>query len=133
MKYLSLFLLLAGCSAHAANIQSKPRGDEIFHVLLKNGDIKLINEPLCKADINLTEQLSLALSVSYESENKTIIKSFCNPSKFDYPSGKVIDVWDCTVQINENNKNNEFISSSTFVFSLTKDKNEFIKGSLRCR
>ncbi|HEY5604371.1 MAG TPA: hypothetical protein VIM41_14820 [Gammaproteobacteria bacterium] len=133
MRYLIVILFLTGCTAHAANQSSPPRGEEVFNAILKNGNINLATEPLCNADIKLYEQLSLAFSVSYESDNKTVIKSYCAPSKFDNPSGKVIDVWDCTVQINENNSNGEFISSSTIVFSLTLDKKEFINGSLRCR
>lgn len=133
MKYFMLVLVLTGCTANAANLATPPRGEEVFNALLKNSDINLANEPLCKADMKFNEHLSLALSVSYESGNKTMLKSSCAPSKHDSPSGKVINVWDCTIQINENNQNDEFVSSSTIVFSLSPDTKEFIKGSLRCR
>lgn len=133
MRYLIVILFLTGCTVHAANLSNPPRGEDVFNAILKNGNINLATERLCKADIKLYEQLSLAFSVSYESDNKTIIKSYCSPSKFDKSNGNVIDVWDCTVQINENNAKAEFISSSFIVFSLSLDKKEFIKGSLRCR
>ncbi|MCI0507808.1 MAG: hypothetical protein L0Z73_17095 [Gammaproteobacteria bacterium] len=133
MRYLIFFLFLTGCAVHAADLADKPRGEEVFSALLKNGSINLVNEPLCKADINLYEQLALAFSVSYESGNTTVIKSHCSPSKHEFSADNIVDVWDCTVQINENNQKGEFISSSTIVFSLTLDKKEFINGSLRCR
>ena len=132
MKYLIFLLFLMGCTAHATNLLNPPRGEQVFNALLKNGNINLVSEPLCKADINLYTQLSLAFSVSYESDNTTIIKSHCSPSKHAITADNIIDVWDCTVQVNENNKKGDFISSSTIIFSLTLDKKEFIKGSLRC-
>jgi hypothetical protein len=133
MRYLLCFLFLTGCAVHAAEPPIPPRGEQIFNALLKNGNVDLATEPLCKADINLYEQIALALSVSYENDNKTVIESHCSPSKHEMSAGNVVDVWDCTVQINENNKKGEFISSSTIVFSLTLKNKEFIKGSLRCR
>ncbi len=133
MRYLILLLSLSGCAVQATEQSNKPRGEEVFNILLKNGGINLVNEPLCKANINLNEQLSLAFSVSYENKNKTVIKSHCSPSKHDFSADKIIDVWDCTIQINENGLKNEFISSSVIVFSLTVDTKEFVKGSLRCR
>lgn len=133
MRYLIFFLFLSGCAVQAANLSNPPSGEQVFNALLKNGNINLVNEPLCKANIDLYAQLSLAFSVSYESDNKTVIKSHCSPSKHDFSTGNIVDVWDCTVQINESNNKGDFISSSTIVFSLTKDKKEFIRGSLRCR
>jgi len=133
MRYLILILSLSGCTGHAADLSRPPTGEQVFHELLKNGSIHLNNEPLCKANINLFTQLSLALSVSYESDNTAIIKSFCSLTKHEFSGGNIKNAWDCTVQINENNKKGDFISSSTIVFSLTADKKEFIKGSLRCR
>jgi len=133
MRYLILFLFLSGCTVQAADLSNPPGGEQVFSVLLKNGNINLVDEPLCKANINLYTQLSLAFSVSYESDNITVIKSHCSPSKHEFSTGNIVDVWDCTIQINENNKKGDFISSSTIVFSLTTGKKELIKGSLRCR
>lgn len=132
MRYLLALIFLTGCTVHAADSTIPPRGEDVFNALFKNGNIDLISEPLCKADIMLYEQLALAFSVSFESQNKTTIKSSCSPSKFDKTPDTTIDVWECTVQINEDNQNGEFISSSTIVFDLTLDNKEFIKGSLRC-
>lgn len=126
-------LCLLGCAVHAGTISTPPSGEQMFSALLKNSDIDLANEPLCNADIKLYEQISRALSVSYQSDNKTLLQSDCSPSKFDTPQGQVIEVWDCTLQINERSEKGEFISSSTIVFSLTQDTHEFINGSLRCR
>lgn len=133
MRYLIYFLFLTVGEVYAGELSTPPRGEQVFKALLKNGNVNLATEPFCKADINLYEQLALALSVSYESNNKTIIESHCSPSKHEMSTANVVDVWDCTVQINENNKKGGFISSSTLVFSLTLKDKEFIKGSLRCR
>lgn len=133
MRYLICFLFLTGCAVHAAEHSNPPSGEQVFNALLKNGNIDLATEPLCKADINLYEQIALALSVSHESDNKTSIESRCSPAKHEMSTGNVVNVWDCTVQINENDKTGEYISSSTMVFGLTLKNKEFIKGSLRCR
>lgn len=133
MKCLTCLLLLMAWTTHAAEPSGQPRGEQVFHALLKNGNVDLATEPLCKADIKLYERIALALSVSYENYNRTIIKSRCAPSKHEMSAGKVVDVWDCTVQVNESNKKGRFVSSSTLVFSLTLEDKEFIKGSLRCR
>lgn len=133
MRYLICLLFLTGCTIDAAEPSSPPSGEEVFNALLKNGNIDLATEPLCKADMNLYEQMALALSVSYGNDNRTVIESHCLPSKHEMSTGNVVDVWDCTVQINENNKEGEFVSSSTIVFGLTLKTRELIKGSLRCR
>lgn len=132
MKTILMAALLSGYVHHAEGSTSPPSGEEVFYALLENDDILLDSEPLCKADIKLYEQLALALSVSYGSKNTTIIKSSCLPSKFDDNTGKVENVWDCTIQINENNIAGEFVSSSTFMLSLTSETKKFVKGSLRC-
>jgi len=133
MRYLICFLFLTGCAVHATEPSNPPRGEQVFNALLKNGNVNLATEPLCRADINLYEQIALALSVSYDNDNKTVVESYCSPSKHEMSTGNVVDVWDCTVRINENNRKGEFISSSTIVFSLTQNNKEFINGSLRCR
>lgn len=133
MKYLLLLVLISGCAAQARDLGKHPSGVEVFIAILKHGEIDLQNEPLCKADIKLHEQLALSLSVSFESENTTLIKSTCSPSKFELSSENLIDVWDCSIQVNENSESGDYISSSIFVFSLTTDDFEYLKGSLRCR
>jgi len=133
MKYFLIFVLLSGCAAQARDIGRQPSGEDVFGAILKHGDADLQNEPLCKADIKLHEQLALSLSVAFESENTTHIKSTCSPSKFELSSEELIDVWDCSIQVNETSDEGEFISSSIFVFSLTADDFKYLKGSLRCR
>jgi hypothetical protein len=132
MRIIFMVVLLAACAHHAEGSSAPPRGEEVLYALLKNDDVLLSAEPLCNADMKLYEQLALALSVSYDSENTTVIKSSCLPSKFERNIGNIENVWDCTIQINENSSTGEYISSSTFVLSLTKDSKKFIKGSLRC-
>ncbi len=133
MKYLLLLVLISGCAAQARDLGRQPSGEEVFKAILKHGEIDLQNEALCKADIKLYEQLALSLSVSFESENTTHIKSTCSPSKFELSSKNLIDAWDCSIQVNENSGSGDFISSSIFVFSLSTDDFEYLKGSLRCR
>jgi hypothetical protein len=132
MKTFFMIMLLVGCAHHAVGAAVPPRGEEVFYALLKNDDIHLLSEPLCNDDIKLYEQLALAFSVSFNSKNTTTLKSSCLPSKFEDSTGKVEDVWDCTIQINENNNSGDFISSSTFVLSLTSENKELVNGSLRC-
>lgn len=133
MKYILVILILTGCSLSVNGKDTRPGGEDIFGILLSNLDVNLENEPLCKAKIKLAKQLALSLSVSYESPNVTKISSSCSPSKFETPANEVIDIWDCTIRINEDSPKGEFISSSTYVFGISQDKNEFVNGSLRCR
>lgn len=132
MRYIAVILLLSGCAVQAATNTTPPTGEQVFNALLMNSNIDLQTEPLCKANQKLYAQLALSLSVSYDKGNTTTIKSSCIPSKFELQSKHVIKVWDCTVQLNETNKQGEFISSSTYAFSLTPDKKRYVKGSLRC-
>lgn len=133
MKYIFLVLMLCGCSSPVVGKGSMPSGEEVFNALFKNLDKNLRDEPLCRAEMTLREQLALSLSVAHESQNTTTIESHCSPSKHEVKPDQTIDIWDCTVQLNENDTDGNFISSSTYVFGLTKNHKEFVEGSLRCR
>ena len=126
-----IILLLSSCTNSVVGNSIPPSGEEVFVAFLSNLNQDLKDESLCRANILLYEQLALSLSVSHESKNTTVISSTCTPSKHEMNT-KVIDIWDCTIQINENNPDGEFISSSTYVFGLSKDKKEYIGNSLRC-
>lgn len=130
---LLTIIVMASCTASAADSLKPPNGEEVFAALLQNLDVSLAAEPLCKANTKLSNHLALALSVSYANKNTATLKSSCVPSKFDIATGKTMDIWDCTIQINENSQKGEFISSSTIAFGLTPDTKKFVKGSLRCR
>jgi hypothetical protein len=132
MRSILSVVVIAGCSFSACAAEPQPTGEDVFAALLANGDIELASEPLCQADIKLYQQLALSLSVSYESHNSTKIKSSCVPSKFEQGS-TVTDIWDCTVQLVETDPKGEFISTSTYMFGLTRGKqHKLVKGSLRC-
>ena len=133
MRYLLIALILSCYSIGVDAQNAPPNGEEVFGIFLSKMNMNLANESLCKADMKLYEQLALSLSVSYESKNITKVTSSCEPSKFDVTNNKVIDIWDCTIQINENSPEGEFVSSSTYVFGLSRGKHEFVDGSLRCR
>jgi hypothetical protein len=97
------------------------------------------SEPSCdgasdsrkKLHVTLGEVLSTNLSASYDSNNVTTIKSYCNPSKFE-DGNKVLDVWDCSIEVLENDKNGDFISSSIITFSSNLEITQILPGSIRC-
>jgi hypothetical protein len=138
-KFIAVFLL-AGCAVAAPAIGEKPTGEEVFDLLLGNAGISLKDEPGCdasspsrnKSHISLGDLLSTNLSASYDEGNITQIKSYCDPSKFDVSDKKTIDVWDCNVDILENDKNGEFVSSTAIRFSIDLAKSRIIPGSFRC-
>lgn len=143
MKNIAKFIvtfLLVGCAVAAPEFGSKPSGEEVFDLLLSNANTSLKNEPGCdaaspsrnKSHMTLGDLLSTNLSVSYDEGNVTQIKSYCEPSKFDVSDKKTIDVWDCSVDIMENDKKGEFITSTEIRFSIDLSKSRIIQGSLRC-
>jgi hypothetical protein len=131
MKYLVMSLFLSSCAAVADS--NPPNGEEVFRIFFSSMNRNLNKEPLCNANMKLYEQLSVSLSVAHESQNIIKIKSSCESSKFEVKPKNIIDIWDCTVQINEDTKEGEFISSSTYVFGVSQTERTIINGSLRCR
>jgi len=132
MKKLLLILLLSGCSVAVIGETRPPSGEEAFSIFLSKASLSLEDEPLCKADIKLYQQLALSLSVSHETNNTIKIASSCAPSKFENAENKVVDIWDCKIQISEENPEGEFVSNSTYVFGVSWDRSEYVEGSLRC-
>ncbi len=137
--FVTLLFCLIGCATNA-ELANKPSGEIVFQSLLSAGNIELSNEPLCnmssaslnKPNLLLSDHLATILSTSFESENKTTLKTSCSKSKHDLTESKVIDVWDCMLVINENSLKEEFITSSTVAFSLSKNDYSLIHNSLRC-
>ncbi len=141
MKYvIILFVIFSTSSVIASEVPKSPSGEEVFDALFNGLGVTLGEEPLCNMEsitrknpkITLGQHLSTILAVSYESKNISTMKSSCQLSKFEGKDGKVLDIWDCKIHINESNENKEFISSSTIAFNMTLDKTKLIKGSLRC-
>lgn len=134
---LLIGLLLFGCATNADN--SAPTGVEVLSALLKSGDFGLKDEPLCQMttaslglnEITLADHLSVILSTSYETNNITTISSKCEASKHD-DNGSTIDIWDCSLQVNETDASGEYISGSTIAFGITKNDKKLVRGSLRC-
>ena len=140
MKHLTLFtLLLVGCATNATT-DKKPNGTQALASLFEASERILEKEPLCNLEsvanpsvpYTLKDQLSVALSPSYDNENITNIQTNCNPSKHDTDNNQTIDIWDCTLIVNETSSTGEFISSSTIAFGLTKEEFKFVPKSLRC-
>ena len=130
-------LMLFGCASNAEI--AAPTGEQAVSALLKSSDIKLKDEPLCQMttasiglnDMTLADHLSVVLSTSYETTNITSISSKCEKSKHDN-NGSTIDIWDCSLQINEKDTSGEYISGSTIAFGITLNEKKLVKGSLRC-
>ena len=139
VKFIVIFLLV-GCAVAAPGAKDKPTGEEVFDLLLSSAQLSLKDEPGCdssspsrgKAHITLGELLSTNFSASYDKDNVTKIRSYCEPSKFDVSDKKTIDVWDCSVDVMENNKEGEFVSSTEIRFSIDMNKSRIIQGSIRC-
>jgi hypothetical protein len=133
MNRISIILVISMMSFEVVAEPNFPKGERVFSEFFSIFQKDLKNELLCQADIKLFELFSLSLSTSYDTENSTYISSSCTPSKFDVSDNRTIDIWDCTIQINEDNPGGEFISSSTYVFGLSKNTHKYVDGSLRCR
>ena len=133
-------IFLTGCSTIAVGNTAKPSGEEIFDILFANLHLPIDNEPLCNMksttreheSITLGQHLATIFSVSYASDSIITIKSSCGRSKHESKNKEVIDIWDCDIEVLENNRDGEFISSAMIAFSTPLDKTELLPGSLRC-
>ncbi|MGD8886430.1 MAG: hypothetical protein PVF34_12470 [Gammaproteobacteria bacterium] len=138
-KMLIFILMLNGCAARAAENDRPPNGEELFDILFSNTGLSLKGEPRCNVksmtrentDITLGQHLATIMSLSHESDNRVTLASACSLSKDD-SSGKVVDVWDCKLEMNESDKAGTFISSAMVAFYLSLDKTKLINGSIRC-
>ena len=137
--FAGIFTLVGSVMAFSG-MGNKPTGEELFNLILSNVNTSLRNEPGCdaaspsrnKSHMTLGDLLSTNLSVSYDEGNVTQIKSYCEPSKFDVSDKKTIDVWDCSVDIMENDAKGEFVTSTEIRLSIDLSKSRIILGSLRC-
>jgi len=143
LKISFILFLITGCSVNAHQDYARPSkdfnppaGTDVFKALLSNADLNLKDEPLCDLDpegTNLSDQLADSLSLNYGNSKQNLdITSSCTISKFELTDEKVIDIWDCGVNITLNNKEHEYIANSSYKFGLTLIEFEFVKGSLRC-
>lgn len=140
MKHVILIIFTLYSILAMSSDNLKPSGEEVFKILLSNGNIDLESEPLCeitsttenKQTLTLADHLSTLLSLSYYEDTSTQLSSSCTQTKYQNNSGIIEDVWDCQVQVSENDKEGEFISTASIVFSITNEQHQFIHGSIRC-
>ncbi|MCI0504762.1 MAG: hypothetical protein L0Z73_01490 [Gammaproteobacteria bacterium] len=137
-KIIVVILLVQSCAVVAGT--AAPTGEQVLDALFNNTTLNLNQEPDCKQfsatrntdQVTLGQHLATILSVSYQSKNKVTLATNCTVSKYQVNKGKVIDVWDCALEMKETNPAGEFISSAMVGFYLTKDKFSLIKGGIRC-
>jgi len=141
MRYSLFYLLIATLYSAAATADyKKPNGEELFDILFSSLSLPLSNEPLCdmtyfsrkNTPITLGHHLATVLSSSFESKNSVTVKTECTRSKHDLENKKIIEVWDCNINVLELNAKKKFISSSITAFAITLDKTKIVPGSLRC-
>ena len=136
---LTISMIVSGLvSAHEDHTRSSndfvhPAGADVFNAVLSNSSLRLKGEYFCNdEDISLSDHFSRALSSSYETDVNVTIKSSCNLSKFDITDSKVIDIWDCNINIIEENSDIEYFANTSYTFGLSIKEFDFVKGSLRC-
>jgi len=138
-KIIPFVFLFYGCSTLATD-GSPPDGEVVFRLLLNSGYISLKNEPLCNVtslakkneETLLVDHLATVFSTSYLSKNINTFASSCSKSKHETKDGKIIEIWDCNLQIKETSPDDEFVSSSMVAFGISIDKSKFLPGTLRC-
>ena len=136
---LIVSLCLVGCTINA-QVSEKPSGERVLLSLFDALDVQLFGEPMCNmvstsmnnTNLRLKDHMATVLSTSYENKNTTNFSTTCNESKHELQGGSLIDIWDCTLLINETSADKEFISSSSITFSLSKSNLKFVPKSLRC-
>lgn len=140
MKILFIVLpFLLSCSSVVAD-KSAPNGETFYDVLFSIQDLDLSTEPLCNlmsvtrknSKITLGNHLSTILSTSYSSTTKNVISSFCSLSKHENKNKRVIDIWDCKLEIKETNNKGAFVSASMVAFGVNTKTMKYESGTLRC-
>lgn len=137
---LLIALLVAGGACASTSTVTPPPAEQVFGVFMQNMALPLSSEPDCQqaSAANPTQSLTLGqhfatnLSVSYASDNNVSVKSSCAASKFEQENGQLQPVWDCKIELQEQDAQGEFISSSMTAFYLTADSKTLLPGSLRC-
>lgn len=135
-----LALLFTACACAGPAAVTPPQAEQVFGVFMQNMALPLSNEPNCQQtsaanpaqSLTLGQHFATNLSVSYASDNNVSVKSSCTASKFEQENGQLQPVWDCKIELQEQDAQGEFISSSMTAFYLTADSKTLLPGSLRC-
>lgn len=133
--------LIAGSAcASASETMTPPAAEQVFQILLQNIALPLDGEPNCQQtsaarpgqSLTLGQHFATNLSVSYATDHNVTLLSSCLESKMELGDGKLQPVWDCKIEILEQDSKGEFISSSMIAFYLTTDGTALLPGTLRC-
>ena len=144
--FLWLILTASSCAVvasqqdtqHSQSNSKELSGEELFSIVLKNSDHPLKNEPLCQPppfDIEtytLADKLTLLLAQGHYRDSYAELNSSCVITKFEQPSGDLVDVWDCKITVVKIDEDIEFFSSGTIVLSISISEKKMLEGSLRC-
>ncbi|WP_152663135.1 hypothetical protein [Arsukibacterium ikkense] len=132
--------LVTGSACAAPVAEAPPAAEQVWQLFLQNMALPLSAEPNCQqvSAANPTQSLTLGqhfatnLSVSFATENSVSFSSSCTASKMELSDGKLQPVWDCKIEILEQDAQAEFISSSMTAFYLNANGTALLPGSLRC-
>ncbi|WP_213998514.1 hypothetical protein [Arsukibacterium sp.] len=132
--------LLTGSACAAQADKVPPSAEQVWQLFLQNMTLPLSAEPNCQqvSATKPTERMTLGqhfatnLSVSFATEHNVSFSSSCEASKMELGDGQLQPVWDCKIEILEQDAQGEFISSSMTAFYLDMDATALLPGSLRC-
>ncbi len=132
--------ILAGSACAAPAAKTPPAAEQVWQLFIQNMALPLSAEPNCQqvsaADpaqsLTLGQHFATNLSVSYTTEHTVSFSSSCAASKMELDDDQLQAIWDCKIEILEQDKQGEFISSSMTAFYLNMDGTALLPGSLRC-
>lgn len=115
-----------------------PNGIQMMQILLVNQSLPVKGtgcEGSWTANDKRRLQHRLATSLGYALDRKyphAVLLGGCETERFELQSGKTIDGWRCSLNVMENNKKGEHVTSSTIAFGITRDTWDLIPETLSC-
>lgn len=114
-----------------------PSGMLLVQILLENMSLP-VKGTGCQSGVGEDKrrlQHTLAMTLGEGLDNlrhRTELLGGCVADQFEFPSGSVIDIWNCKLGAVEKDIKGEFIASTHIRFGIKKDTWEFVPEKLRC-
>ena len=116
-----------------------PNGSQIMQLFLLNASTSLRGSGCLSTEdrnnrLTLRDRLAMVLGevIDRPPGHKGVIHGRCIPDQSDAIAGRLIDTWQCELQMEEIDENNEYIADASVSAHFTRDTWSFVPGTIRC-
>ena len=116
-----------------------PNGPQIMQLFLLSASASLQGSGCLSTEdrnnrLTLRDRLAMVLGevIDRPPEHKGVIHGRCIPDESDAIPGRLIDTWQCELQMEEVDENNEYIADASVSAHFTRDTWSFVPGTIRC-